>query len=232
MPTKISIIIPCLNEEVAIATCLLEIKEAIRRYLLEAEVIVVDNNSQDQTANIVQASRTDFPELLLVREERIGYGRAYLKGLSLAKGDYIFMADADNTYDFSEIDKFISHLDAGADLVVGNRFSSGTENLPMPWLHRYIGNPFLSFLVKKIFAIKISDIHCGARALRRSSLASLDLRTDGMEFASEMIIKAGRQGLKITEIPIHYRPRLGESKLHSLVDGWRHLSFILKNIKK
>ena len=227
MEETISIIIPCLNEEVALPACLGEIKKAISQYFLKAEVIIVDNNSRDRSAVIVKEWQSSFPELILVSENREGYGLAYLKGFSVASGKYIFMADADNSYNFLEIDKFIKKLEEGSDLVVGNRFSGRMARKSMPFLHRYLGNPFLSFLVRLLFKVRINDIHCGARALKRQCLEKISLHTGGMEFASEMIIKASRADLKIAEIPISYRERLGSSKLHSLTDGWRHLRFIL-----
>jgi len=227
MNPELSIIIPCLNEEEAIASCLLEVQKAIKEYSLAAELIVVDNNSKDKSAAIVRSYQNSFPELQLVREEREGYGLAYLKGFTVARGKYIFMADADSSYDFLEINKFLDKLKVGYDLVVGNRFAGLMVKKSMSWSHRYLGNPFLSFLVRFFFQVKINDIHCGARAISRAALDRINLHTGGMEFASEMIIKASRQKLKITEIPINYRPRLGESKLHSLTDAWRHLRFIL-----
>lgn len=227
MNPEISIILPCLNEAEAINSCLLEIQKAIKEYSLAAEVIVVDNNSKDRTAEIVKNAQLNFPELILVKEEREGYGLAYLKGMSLAKGKYIFMADGDGSYDFSEINKFLGALENGSDLVVGNRFSGKMARKAMSWSHRYLGNPFLSFLVKFFFGVKINDIHCGARAISREALNRINLYTGGMEFASEMIIKASRQKLKITEVSVNYRPRIGKSKLHSLTDAWRHIRFIL-----
>lgn len=227
MNPEISIIIPCLNEEEAIATCLFEVKKAIKEYSLLAEVIVVDNNSSDRSAVIIEEVKQSFPELILVKEEREGYGLAYLKGFSIARGRYIFMADADASYNFLEIDKFLNKLRTGSDLVVGNRFAGLMAQKAMSWSHRYLGNPFLSFLVRFFFGVKIGDIHCGARGINKSVLEKLNLRTGGMEFASEMIIKASRQKLNISEVPISYRPRLGYSKLHSVTDAWRHLRFIL-----
>jgi len=225
--TKISIILPCLNEEKAIESCLDEIKKTIKDNSLNAEVIVVNNNSTDNTASILSVYKKNFPELIVVNEEKGGYGFAYLKGLATANGQYIFMADADGTYSFSQIPNFIKKLEQGYDLVIGDRFSDKMEDDSMPWLHRYIGNPFLSFLVRLFFGVKIHDIHCGARAISHDALKKLDLYTGGMEFASEMIISATKKNLKITEIPIEYRKRIGESKLNSWADGWRHLRFIL-----
>lgn len=224
---EISIIIPCLNEEAAISSCLSEVKKAIKAYSLAAEIIVVDNNSDDKSAAIVLERQKDIPELILKQEEKRGYGFAYLCGLESARGKYIFMADADSSYDFLEINKFLTELKKDSDLVIGNRFSGAMEKKAMSSLHRYLGNPFLSFLVRALFKVKIKDIHCGARAMRQEAYKKIGLQTGGMEFASEMIIKASKHGLKISEVPIKYRPRLGNSKLRSLADGWRHLRFIL-----
>ncbi len=227
MHPKISIIIPCLNEEEAIGHCLEEINGAINKYNLDAEVIVIDNNSSDKTAAIAESKKPLFSQLLIIKEAREGYGLAYLRGFSQVKGEYIFMADADSSYDFYEINKFLDKLRDGDDLVIGNRFSGSMEKGAMTWLHRYIGNPILSRLVKLLFSIKINDIHCGARAFKANILNKVNFNTGGMEFASEMIIKAKKANLKISEVPITYRPRLGKSKLNSLTDGWRHLRFIL-----
>jgi len=224
---KISIILPCLNEEKAIASCLDEIKKTIKDNSLKAEIIVVNNNSTDSTASILSSYKKILPELVVVDEEKGGYGFAYLKGLATARGQYIFMADADGTYNFSQIPNFINKLEEGNDLVIGNRFSDKMEDDSMPWLHKYIGNPFLSSLVRLFFGVKIHDIHSGARAITHDALNKLTLYTGGMEFASEMIISATKKNLKIAEISIEYRKRIGESKLNSWADGWRHLRFIL-----
>jgi len=223
---EISIILPCLNERGAIISCLREIKKAIEEHSLEAEAIVVDNGSTDGSADVVLEYMKEFAFLKLVREERGGYGYAYLTGFREAGGKYIFMGDADGTYDFGEIPKFIEKLRRGSDLVIGNRFSGMMEKGSMPILSR-IGNPLLSSLVRIFFGVKIKDIHCGARAVSKKALDEITLRTGGMEFASEMVIKAARKNLSISEIPIAYRVRIGKSKLHSFADGWRHLRFIL-----
>jgi glycosyltransferase involved in cell wall biosynthesis len=225
---EISIILPCLNEEKAIGSCLLEITKIISLNSLDAEIVVVDNDSEDKTANIVLEYQKKNQNIILVKEKRRGYGSAYLRGFKEAKGKYIFMADADNSYDFKEIPNFINKLkNENFDLVVGNRFSGMMNKKSMPWLHKYIGNPVLSYLVRLFFKIKIHDIHCGARAISKEALEKITVYTAGMEFASELIIKAAKGNLKITEIPIEYRERIGESKLNSLSDGWRHLRFIL-----
>jgi glycosyltransferase involved in cell wall biosynthesis len=162
----------------------------------------------------------------VVYEPRRGYGSAYLAGFAAATGEYIVMADADLTYDFGDIPRFVEALDGGADLVMGDRMK-GIQPGAMPWLHRYVGNPALTGILNLFFRTGVRDAHCGMRAVRRDVLPRLDLRTTGMEFASEMVIRAGKARLGIVEIPIHYHPREGDSKLSSFRDGWRHLRFLL-----
>jgi len=223
----ISIVIPCLNEGKAIVHCLNKLKSVIKQYNLKAEVIVVDNNSSDNTNEIVRIFLNNFPELKLIEQNRLGYGSALITGFEHSIGRYVYMADCDCTYDFSEIPNFIYKLDQGYDMVIGNRFSGGMEYGAMPFHKKYIGNPILSFITRTFFSIKIHDIHCGARAFKRKIYNKLSLHTIGMEFASEMIIKAAKQGLNITEIPVRYSKRVGESKLSTIKDGWRHLRFML-----
>ncbi|MAH43797.1 hypothetical protein CL614_08835, partial [archaeon] len=160
-------------------------------------------------------------------EPKRGYGSAYLAGLGAASGKFVIMGDADNTYDFNEIPKFLNYLGEGYDFVIGNRFGSKMEKNTMPWLHQYVGNPILSGLFRIFFSSKIRDVHCGMRGLRREAIDKLDLKTIGMEFASEMVIEAIRKNLRIKEFPITYHKRQGESKLNSFSDGWRHLRFML-----
>lgn len=224
---EISIIIPCLNEEKGIGFCLDEVVGTIKKNNLDAEIIVVDNDSTDRTALIVSEYQKKFASLVLVGEERRGYGSAYLKGFSVATGRYLVMADGDGTYDFSLVPDFVEKLKNGFDLVVGNRFATAHIKKVMPWHHRLIGNPILSGLVRIFFGAQIQDVHSGMRAITHEALQKINLNTFGMEFASEMVIKAAKQELRIGEIPIPYRKRLGESKLESFGDGWRHLRFIL-----
>ena len=182
---------------------------------------MADNGSDDGSAELARDAGA-----LVVFEPRRGYGSAYLAGFAAAQGDYIVMADADLTYDFADIPDFVDKLDEGADLVMGDRMGN-IQPGAMPWLHRYVGNPALTGLLNLFFRTGVRDAHCGMRAVRRSALPRLDLRTTGMEFASEMVIRAGKERLAIDEIPIHYHPREGESKLSSFRDGWRHLRFLL-----
>ncbi len=235
---EISIILPCLNEEDGIGFCIERIASVIDRNGLDAELVIVDNASVDRTAEIVRQHMTRFPWIRLVREEVRGYGSAYLSGIAAAKGTYIYMADADGSYDFEDIPRFIDRLrvredgqSQNADMVIGNRFCASEDKTmekdAMPWLHRHVGNPILSGLVRLFFKVKIHDIHCGARAVTREAIQRLALHTTGMEFASEMIIRASKAHLRIEEIPTHYKVRIGSSKLRSFRDGWRHLRFIL-----
>jgi glycosyltransferase involved in cell wall biosynthesis len=217
----VSVVIPCLDEAQSIAECVSRARRVLDEHGLSGEVIVADNGSTDGSAEL--AARAGAR---VVHEERRGYGSAYLAGFAAARGDYIVMADADLTYDFEEIPRFVEQLEAGAELVMGNRM----ENIKpgaMPWHHRYIGNPVLTGVLNLFFRTGVRDAHCGMRAVRREVLPRLDLRTTGMEFASEMVIRASKENLDIREIPIEYHPREGESKLSSFRDGWRHLRFLL-----
>jgi len=218
---KVSIVIPCLNEAGSIELCVRRARHALDGQRWQGEVIVADNGSEDGSAELAKREGA-----LVVHEPRRGYGSAYLAGFAAAAGDYIVMADADLTYDFDDIPRFVGELDKGADLVMGDRMK-GIQPGAMPWLHRYVGNPILSGILNLFFRTGISDAHCGMRAVRRDVLPRLDLRTTGMEFASEMVVRAGKERLEIAEIPIHYHPREGESKLSSFRDGWRHLRFLL-----
>jgi glycosyltransferase involved in cell wall biosynthesis len=218
---KVSVVIPCLNEASSIERCVRQALDAIDRQEWVGEVIVADNGSEDGSAEIAKAAGA-----LVVHEDRQGYGSAYLAGFAAAAGEYIVMVDADLTYDFGDIPRFVEALDSGAELVMGDRMK-GIEPGAMPWLHRYVGNPALSGILNLFFRTGVRDAHCGMRAVRRDVLSRLDLRTTGMEFASEMVVRAGKEELAISEVPIHYHPREGESKLSSFRDGWRHLRFLL-----
>jgi glycosyltransferase involved in cell wall biosynthesis len=218
----VSVVIPCLNEAETIAACIRKAKGAIERRGLAGEVIVVDNGSTDGSPQLATAEGAD-----VIQEPRRGYGNAYLAGLAAARGRYIVMGDGDDTYNFDEVDRFVDALDNGADLVMGSRLKGRIHKGAMPVLHRYVGNPVLTRVLNRFYGSGVSDAHCGMRALRRDTLESLDLRMPGMEFASEMVIRASKAGLRIEEIPIEYHVRRGESKLNSFRDGWRHLRFLL-----
>jgi glycosyltransferase involved in cell wall biosynthesis len=221
-PAEISIVLPCLNEEEAIGGCIDSIAQIITQRGLNAEILVVDNASTDRSAEIAWAHGAR-----VVLQPVRGYGNAYMKGFAEARGRYIVMADADNTYDFSEIDAFIEPLRHGYELVMGNRFAGKMAPGAMTWSHRYIGNPLLSGLLNLFFHTGVHDAHCGMRAFTKDAYRRMHLRTGGMEFASEMVINASKAGLRITERPISYHPRVGESKLNTWRDGWRHLRFML-----
>ena len=217
----VSVVIPCLNEAENIETCVSAALEAIRAMGVVGEVVVADNDSEDDSARLAEQAGAR-----VVVERRRGYGSAYLAGFAASQGRYIVMADADLTYDFNEIPRFVAELENGAEMVIGDRMDN-IQPGAMPWLHQYIGNPILTGILNLFFRTGISDAHCGMRALRRDVLPRLDLRTTGMEFASEMVIRASKEKLKIAEFPIEYHPRGGESKLSSFRDGWRHLRFLL-----
>jgi glycosyltransferase involved in cell wall biosynthesis len=220
-PPLVSVVIPCLNEAQNIEACVAEARQALARMGVEGEVVVADNDSEDDSARLAERAGAR-----VVIERRRGYGSAYLAGFAASHGRYIVMADADLTYDFKEIPRFVAALEEGAEMVIGDRMDS-IQPGAMPWLHRYVGNPLLTGLLNLLFRTGVKDAHCGMRALRREVLGRLDLRTTGMEFASEMVIRASKENLKIAEFPIEYHPRGGESKLSSFRDGWRHLRFLL-----
>ena len=184
-------------------------------------MVVADNASEDRSAELAAGAGAR-----VVHEPRRGYGSAYLAGFAAARGRYIIMGDADLTYDFEEIPRFVEKLEDGAELVMGDRMDNIHPGA-MPWLHRYVGNPVLTGVLNVFFRTGVSDAHCGMRGVRRDVLPRLDLRTTGMEFASEMVIRASKENLDIREFPIEYHPRGGESKLSSFKDGWRHLRFLL-----
>ncbi|HEY7933301.1 MAG TPA: glycosyltransferase family 2 protein, partial [Solirubrobacteraceae bacterium] len=207
--TLVSVVIPCLNEAENIEACVTGALKVLEQMGIQGEVVVADNNSEDDSARLAEQAGAR-----VVIEPRRGYGSAYLAGFAAACGKYIVMADADLTYDFSEIPRFVAALEEGAELVMGDRMDN-IQPGAMPWLHRYVGNPILTGLLNFFFRTGIKDAHCGMRALRRDVLARLDLRTTGMEFASEMVIRAAKEKLVIRQFEIEYHPRGGESKLSS-----------------
>jgi glycosyltransferase involved in cell wall biosynthesis len=218
--SRVSVVIPCLDEAETIAECVTLARAVLDEQGLPGEVIVVDNGSTDGSGDLARAAGA-----LVVDEPRRGYGSAYLAGLAVASGDYIVMLDADLTYDFREIPRFVQELEDGAQLVVGNRMGNIAPGA-MPLLSR-LGNPLLSGFLNVLHRTNIRDVHCGMRALRRDVLPALNLRTVGMEFASEMVIRATRERLDVRELPIDLHPRVGSSKLSPFRDGWRHLRVIL-----
>ncbi|MDD2807225.1 MAG: glycosyltransferase family 2 protein [Patescibacteria group bacterium] len=222
-PEKIdvSVVLPCRNEMAALPACLEQIIEVFKLSNLVGEIIVSDSSS-DQSPEIARRYGA-----VLIKHDCEGYGVACRQGLAAACGQYIFLADADGSYDFREIPNFINKLTAGSDFVIGNRFGGKIETGSMPWLHRYIGNPLLSSILRFLFHAQVTDVHCGLRAISRQALNQITLYTSGMEFASEMVIQAVKKNLQISELPISYHSRKGKSKLKPLADGWRHLRFML-----
>lgn len=219
---EVSVVIPAMNEEDSIGICIEKVNQVFSEYNIDGEVVVADN-STDKTPEIARSLGAK-----VVTPDKKGYGAAYMYGFEHASGDYIVIGDADNTYDFLEIMKFIEPLRKGeADFVMGTRLKGEIKKGAMPPLHQHIGNPGLTWILNKLFKSGISDSHCGMRAITKDALGKLNLNTCGMEFASEMIIEATRKKLRIAEVPITYYPREGESKLSSFSDGWRHLKFMM-----
>ncbi len=218
----ISVVMPCLNEEDSIAICVQKAKEWLERSGYRGEVLVVDNGSTDRSRELALAAGAR-----VIEEPRRGYGRAYLTGIPQAQGKYIIMGDCDDTYDFTNLEPLIAPLRDGYDLVVGNRYAGGIRPGAMTWSHRYIGTPVITFLLRTFTGARLGDSQCGLRAFTREAYQRLGLHSTGMEFASEMILKAMRRGLRVAEVPIPYFPRVGEAKLNTFRDGWRHLRFLM-----
>jgi glycosyltransferase involved in cell wall biosynthesis len=219
----VSIVFPALNEEAAIARCVDQAIAALARSGLRGEVVVVDNGSTDRTAQIARQRGAR-----VVTEARPGYGAACIRGLKEAQGDFVLLLDADATYPVEMVGEFVRVLrDEGADVVLGNRFAGLMERGSMPFLNRYIGNPILSGMTRVLFGAGLTDIHCGMRGVRRDRVAALDPRMPGMEFATEMVVKALDRGMRVRELDVPYRPRLGSSKLRPLRDAWRHAEYML-----
>jgi glycosyltransferase involved in cell wall biosynthesis len=221
---ELSIVMPCLNEAATVADCVKQAREALAKYDINGEVIVADNGSTDGSRELATAAGAR-----VVPVPVRGYGSALLAGIASARGEYVVMGDADGTYDFMAIDTFLAKLREGYDLVMGNRFKGGVADGAMPFLHKWLGNPVLSFLGRLFFSSDIGDFHSGLRGFRRSPILALDLRTTGMEFASEMVVKAAVQDLRITEVPVTLGPdkRGRPPHLRTWRDGWRHLRFLL-----
>ncbi|MFA6363936.1 glycosyltransferase family 2 protein [Methanoregula sp.] len=218
---EVSVVLPALDEERTIGECICKIQEVFTKNAIDGEIIVADS-STDKTSQIAAALGAR-----VIRPKKSGYGNAYLAGFAEARGHYIVMGDSDNTYDFYDIPKMIAPLKTGADFVVGSRFKGIIHTGSMTALHQYIGNPLLTWMLNFIFHTQYSDTHSGFRAITREALDRLPLKTVGMEFASEMLVMASKECIKITEVPIDYYPRVTPSKLHSFADGWRHIRFVL-----
>jgi glycosyltransferase involved in cell wall biosynthesis len=220
----VSIVMPCLNERETLAACIQTAQRALENAGLRGEVIVADNGSSDGSVAIARelgARVVDVP--------RKGYGSALIGGIDAADGEFVVMGDADASYDFGAIGPFIDRLRAGDDLVVGNRFLGGIQPGAMPWMHRWLGNPVLTWISRVFFDTPVGDMHCGLRAFRKTAFERMGLRAAGMEFASEMVIKASLKGMRISEVPVVLRPdgRSRPPHLRTWRDGWRHLRFML-----
>jgi glycosyltransferase involved in cell wall biosynthesis len=222
--TELTILMPCLNEAATVGVCVAKARGFLERAGIAGEVVVADNGSEDGSQALAEAGGA---RVVAVTER--GYGAALRAGIGAARGRYVIMGDADDSYDFSRLDAFVEKLRAGHPLVMGNRFKGGIRPGAMPALHRYLGNPVLSFVGRLLFRTQVGDFHCGLRGFDREAVASLDLRTPGMEFASELVVKAALAAWRIAEVPTTLDPdRRGRPPhLRSWRDGWRHLRFLL-----
>lgn len=222
MSVELSVVLPCLNEEESIGICIEKIKKVFADNAIAGEIIVVDNGSTDTSAEIAEKAGAK-----VISEKQKGYGSALRRGIEVSSGKFVIMGDADDTYDFFEIPKILIKLKEGYDLVMGSRFKGKMMPGSMTWSHRYIGNPILSGMLRVFFGGSVSDSHCGLRGFSKEAYKKMGLHTEGMEFASEMVIHSLKKKLKIAEVPITYHPRKGESKLSSFRDAWRHIRFML-----
>lgn len=223
-PLELTVLMPCLNEVETVATCVGKAVAFLERTGIQGEVLVADNGSSDGSVELARGAGAR-----LVHVAQKGYGSALLGGLQAARGRYVIMADADDSYDFSQLDAFVASLRAGNTMVIGHRFRGGIRPGAMPFLHRYLGNPLLSFAGRLFFASPVGDFHCGLRGVERAAALKLGLCAPGMEFASEMIVKATLASWRIAEVPTVLSPA-GRSRpphLRSWRDGWRHLRFLL-----
>lgn len=221
---QITVLLPCLNEAETLAVCIRHARDAITNLQIDGEILVADNGSTDGSPEIAASLGA---RVLHVSER--GYGAALRSGIAAAHGEFVIMADSDDSYALEDLGAYAAELRAGADLVIGNRFLGGIEPRAMPALHRYLGNPVLSFLGRRLFSVPVGDFHCGMRGMRRDAIMRLGLRAKGMEFASEMVIKAAVNGLTIREVPTLLRPdgRSHKPHLRTWRDGWRHLRLLL-----
>jgi len=221
---EVSVIMPCLNEAKTVGVCIEKIQKTFKLEGIDGEVVVADNGSSDGSQDIALSLGAHLKNV-----ERRGYGSALRGGIEAARGRYLIMADSDDSYDFSHIPLFLEKLRQGHDLVMGNRFKGGIKPGAMPPLHQYLGNPMLSLLGRMFFHSPCGDFHCGMRGFSKAGYEKLGMRTTGMEFASEMVVKATLMGLRVTEVPTTLSPdgRERAPHLRSWRDGWRHLRFML-----
>jgi glycosyltransferase involved in cell wall biosynthesis len=221
---ELTILMPCLDEAETVGTCVAKGVDYLARSGIQGEVLVVDNGSRDGSPDIARGAGAR-----VVHERRRGYGNALLAGIAAARGRYVIMGDADDSYDFSALDPFMEKLRAGDELVIGNRFTGGIAPRAMPALHRYLGNPVLSGIGRLFYRSPVRDFHCGLRGFRRDAIRALGLSCEGMEFASEMVVRATVEKLAIGEVPATLSPdgRNRPPHLRTFRDGWRHLRFLL-----
>ena len=221
---ELTVVLPCLNEAETLAVCIRKAKASIEGLGINGEVVIADNGSTDGSQDIARAEGARVVDVPIR-----GYGAALTAGIADAKGRFVIMGDADDSYDLSNLGPFVEALRGGADLVMGNRFAGGIEPGAMPALHRYLGNPVLTAVGRVLFRSPVKDFHCGLRGFRRDVILELDLRTTGMEFASEMVVKATLNKLNIVEVPTTLSPdgRSRPPHLRTWRDGWRHLRFLL-----
>jgi glycosyltransferase involved in cell wall biosynthesis len=221
---ELTVVLPCLNEAETLAVCIRKAKASIAGLGIDGEVVIADNGSTDGSQDIARAEGARVVDVPIR-----GYGAALTAGIAAAKGEFVIMGDADDSYDLSNLGPFVEALRGGADLVMGNRFAGGIEPGAMPALHRYLGNPVLTAIGRILFRSPVKDFHCGLRGFRREAILDLDLRTTGMEFASEMVVKATLNKLNIVEVPTTLSPdgRSRAPHLRTWRDGWRHLRFLL-----
>jgi glycosyltransferase involved in cell wall biosynthesis len=221
---ELTVVLPCLNEAETLAVCIRKAKASIAGLGIDGEVVIADNGSTDGSQDIARAEGARVVDVPIR-----GYGAALTAGIADAKGEFVIMGDADDSYDLSNLGPFVEALRGGADLVMGNRFAGGIEPGAMPALHRYLGNPVLTAIGRILFRSPVKDFHCGLRGFRREAILELDLRTTGMEFASEMVVKATLNKLNIVEVPTTLSPdgRSRAPHLRTWRDGWRHLRFLL-----
>lgn len=223
-PIEVSIVLPCLNEERTVGRCVGQARSFLASEKVNGEVLVVDNGSTDCSLEIAESSGA-----VVIQVDKKGYGNALKGGFAAARGKFIIMADADESYDLFHLMPFVEKLRDGYDLVMGNRFKGGIKRGAMPWHHRYIGNPILSFLGQLFFKTPAKDFHCGLRGFTRTAMEKMNLQTTGMELASEIVIKSSILGMRVCEVPTTLSPdgRNRPPHLRSFRDGWRHLRFLL-----
>jgi glycosyltransferase involved in cell wall biosynthesis len=221
---ELSIVMPCLNEAETLETCIKKAQSFFDTQKVDGEIIIADNGSTDSSIEIAKTNNA-----IVVHAKQKGYGSALKAGIESANGTYIIMGDADDSYDFSNLSPYLDKLREGYDLVMGNRFKGGIEKGAMPFLHKYLGNPVLSFIGRLFFKINIGDFHCGLRGFSKAAYKKMNLKTSGMEFASEMVVKSKLNNLSITEVPTTLKKdgRSRKPHLKTWSDGWRHLRFLM-----